>query len=242
MPARCKDRQAFFCFIFAAIMGVILNIESATTNCSVSLAKDGKLLALQEENFEGYSHSEKLHLFITAVLREAGLEMEDLEAVAVSKGPGSYTGLRIGVAAAKGLCFALGLPLIATPTLESLARQVSVPEEDFIIPMLDARRMEVYATVLDASYQTVRATEAEIITCDSFADYVAKAPVHLVGNGAKKCVGHLDHPNFHFQEELVPSAKEMVGMSFSRFEKKEYEDLAYFEPYYLKEFILGKKG
>lgn len=240
MPAGSGNWQAFFCRIFAAIMGVILNIESATTNCSVSLAKDGELLALKEENFEGYSHSEKLHLFMTDVLQQAGLEMQDLDAVAVSKGPGSYTGLRIGVAAAKGLCFALNLPLIATPTLESLARQLNVSQGEYIIPMLDARRMEVYATVLDASYETVRSTQADIISIDSFADFVVNAPVHLVGNGAKKCADLLNHPNFHFHEELVPSAKEMAGMSFSRFERKQFEDLAYFEPYYLKEFILGK--
>lgn len=123
-------------------MAVILNLETATTNCSVSVARDGQLLAIREENSKNYSHSEQLHLFIESVLQEAELNRHDLEAVAVSKGPGSYTGLRIGVAAAKGLCFALDLPLISTPTLESLARQLHITE-GYLIPMLDARRMEV---------------------------------------------------------------------------------------------------
>ena len=229
----------FFCHIFAATMAVILNLETATTNCSVSLARDGQLLALQEENYAGYSHSEKLHVFIDEVMGEAGITTQDLDAVAVSKGPGSYTGLRIGVAAAKGICFSLDIPLIATPTLDSLARQVK-KETGFLVPMLDARRMEVYAKVLNTSYETVRGTKAEIITVDSFAEFVAKSPVYLLGNGAKKCIDVLKHPNFHFQDNMVPSAKEMAGMSYQAYEKQEFEDLAYFEPYYLKEFILGK--
>ena len=239
MSCRLKSRQAFFYRIFAGIMAVILNLETATTNCSVSLAQEGKILAIREENFEGYSHSEKLHVFIDEVIQEAGLNMSDLDAVAVSKGPGSYTGLRIGVAAAKGMCFALDIPLISVPTLDSLARQVEI-EDGFLIPMLDARRMEVYAKVLNKTYETVRATEAEIIDADSFSEFVHKSPVILVGNGAKKCSNVLEHPNFNFREDLVPSAKEMAGMSYQRYTKKEFEDLAYFEPYYLKEFILGK--
>ena len=221
-------------------MAVILNLETATTNCSVSLGQEGKLIALREENYQGYSHSEKLHVFIDEVMQEAGITMQDLDAVAVSKGPGSYTGLRIGVAAAKGICFALDIPLIAIPTLDSLARQLKVQEDGFLVPMLDARRMEVYAKVLDTSYATVRETEAEIIDPGSFSEFVEKAPVYLLGNGAKKCAAVLEHPNFHFHEDLVPSAKEMIGMSYERYADKEFEDLAYFEPYYLKEFILGK--
>ena len=220
-------------------MAVILNLETATTNCSVSVARDGQLLAIHEENSKDYSHSEQLHLFIESVLQEAQLSMQDIEAVAVSKGPGSYTGLRIGVAAAKGLCFALDIPLISTPTLESLARQLHITE-GFLIPMLDARRMEVYATVLDAKFQTVRETRAEIIQENSFADYSAKGNVYLLGSGALKCKEVLSHPNIEFHDDLVPSAREMALMSHQRFERGVFEDLAYFEPYYLKEFILGK--
>ena len=221
-------------------MAVILNLETATTNCSVSLGQEGKLIALREENYQGYSHSEKLHVFIDEVMQEAGITMQDLDAVAVSKGPGSYTGLRIGVAAAKGICFALEIPLIATPTLDSLARQLTIQDDGFLVPMLDARRMEVYAKVLDTSYETVRETEAEIIEQRSFSEFAEKAPVYLLGNGAKKCATVLEHPNFHFYEDLVPSAKEMTSMSYQRYADKQFEDLAYFEPYYLKEFILGK--
>ncbi|MBT8323222.1 MAG: tRNA (adenosine(37)-N6)-threonylcarbamoyltransferase complex dimerization subunit type 1 TsaB [Eudoraea sp.] len=220
-------------------MAVILNLETATTNCSVSVARDGQLLAIREENSKNYSHSEQLHLFIESVLQEAQLNRHDLEAVAVSKGPGSYTGLRIGVAAAKGLCFALDLPLISTPTLESLARQLHITE-GYLIPMLDARRMEVYATVLDAQFETVRETRAEIITEDSFSDYSAKGKVYLMGSGAIKCKEVLSHPNIEFRDDLIPSAKEMAIMSHQRFTSGTFEDLAYFEPYYLKEFILGK--
>lgn len=235
-----QNRQAFFYRIFAAVMAVILNLETATTNCSVSLAQEGKLLALREENYEGYSHSEKLHVFIDEVMQEAGIRMSDLNAVAVSKGPGSYTGLRIGVAAAKGICFALNIPLIATPTLDSLARQFTVEGTGFLIPMLDARRMEVYAKVLNNSYEMVRATTAEIIDANSFIEFAEKSPVYLLGNGAKKCMTVLEHPNFHFHENLVPSAKEMASMSYKSYIQEEFQDLAYFEPYYLKEFILGK--
>ena len=220
-------------------MAVILNLETTTTNCSVSVARDGQLLALREENSKDYSHSEQLHLFIEEVLQEAQLSMQDLEAVAVSKGPGSYTGLRIGVAAAKGLCFALNLPLIATPTLESLARQVEI-DDGYLIPMLDARRMEVYATVLNAQFETLRETRAEVINQDSFSEYSEKANVYLLGSGATKCKEILDHPNIEFRDDLVPSAKEMAFMSHQRFTRGTFEDLAYFEPYYLKEFILGK--
>lgn len=234
-----QNRQAFFYRIFAAIMALILNLETATTNCSVSLAEDGKLLALREENYEGYSHAEKLHVFIDEVIQEAGITMQHLSAVAVSKGPGSYTGLRIGVAAAKGICFSLDIPLIATPTLDSLARQVTV-KEGFLIPMLDARRMEVYAKVLGPSYELVRDTMAEVIDAGSFSEFAEKSKVYLLGNGAKKCRSVLTHPNFQFQDELVPSAREMADMSFERYSNNEFEDLAYFEPYYLKEFILGK--
>ncbi len=222
-------------------MAIILNLETATTNCSVSLGNNGKIMALREENYPGYSHAEKLHVFIDEVIREAGVTLQDLDAVGVSKGPGSYTGLRIGVAAAKGICFALGIPLIATPTLDSLARQISTEEECFLVPMLDARRMEVYAKVLDSSYGTIRETLAEIIDVNSFMEFAEKAPVYLLGNGAIKCAEVLVHPNFYFREDLVPSAKEMVSMSYQSYSNKQFEDLAYFEPYYLKEFILGKK-
>jgi len=223
-------------------MAIILNLETATTNCSVSLAKDGELLAIREHNTPNYSHSEQLHVFISEVLNEFGSKIEDVNAIAVSKGPGSYTGLRIGVSAAKGLCFALGVPLISIPTLKSIATQANLGKYDFVIPVLDARRMEVYATVFDREGKLVRETLAEVIEENSFEEFAKKGTVHLVGSGAEKCKPLLTDRNFSFDTDLVPSAKEMCRLSFEKYIQKDFEDVAYFEPYYLKDFILqGKK-
>ena len=222
-------------------MAIILNLETATTNCSVSVAKDGKLLAIKEHDTPNYSHSEQLHLFIQQILTEADLEVSKLDAIAVSKGPGSYTGLRIGVSAAKGLCFSLDVPLIAIATLKSMAYQVKQNNIDFIVPVLDARRMEVYSAVFNRHLRQVRETEAEIIDVHSFAQFAKKGNVLLVGNGAEKCSGHLRHPNFDFDTSVIPSAREMATLSHKKYEAGAFEDVAYFEPYYLKDFILQKK-
>ncbi len=167
------------------VMALILNLETATTNCSVSIAKEGSILVVKEHDTPNYSHSEQLHVFIQEVLKEASLSIEDLDAVAVSKGPGSYTGLRIGVSAAKGLCFALNIPLISIPTLSNMAEQARNSKMDYIIPVLDARRMEVYSVVFDNSLSQVRETRAEIIDQDSFQEYIPKGRVLLVGSGVK---------------------------------------------------------
>lgn len=222
-------------------MAIILNLETATTNCSVSIAEDGKLLLLKEYNSEGYSHSEKLHVFIKEALKEASLSFLELSAIAVSKGPGSYTGLRIGVSAAKGLCFSLDLPLVSIPTLESMAHQVRWNGEGVVIPVLDARRMEVYSLVFDSNYNEVRETKAEIIDELSFNEFIQKGKVLLVGSGAEKCKEILKNPDFSFDSSVVPSAKEMCNLSFEKFQKSDFENVAYFEPYYLKDFILQKK-
>lgn len=222
-------------------MAVILNLETATTNCSVSVARDGQLLALVEENHENYSHSENLHVFIDRVLADASLSTSDLDAIAVSKGPGSYTGLRIGVSAAKGLSFALGIPLISIPTLQSLALQITPQEGELIIALLDARRMEVYSQVFDAQHASIRETKAEIITESSFAAYSKAPKVYLVGNGAAKCQEVLAYPNVEYQPLAVPSAKEMAGLSFQKFQAGQLEDVAYFEPFYLKDFVITTK-
>ncbi len=219
-------------------MPTILNLETATTNCSVSLAKDGKLLAIKEHDTPNYSHSEQLHIFIQQVLKDAKLELSDVDAVAVSKGPGSYTGLRIGVSAAKGLCFSLDVPLISIPTLESMAYQMKRGTTDFSIPVLDARRMEVYSAVFDQDIKRIRDTKAEIIDGNSFSEFVEKGRVLLLGNGAEKCKELLQHPNFSFDTSVVPSAREMATLSHKKFEASEFENVAYFEPYYLKDFIL----
>ncbi|MFS4445177.1 tRNA (adenosine(37)-N6)-threonylcarbamoyltransferase complex dimerization subunit type 1 TsaB [Maribacter sp. 2307UL18-2] len=224
-------------------MAVILNLETATTNCSVSIARDGAIVSIKERNTPNYSHSEQLHVFIQEVVEEASMTLMDVDAVAVSKGPGSYTGLRIGVSSAKGLCFALGKPLISIATLQSLASQNDAKAVDYIIPVLDARRMEVYAAVFDVDGKEIRATKAEVITADSFAEFAEKGRVHLIGNGATKCQEVLDNPNFSFDTQAVPSAKEMARLSFEKFQGQEFEDVAYFEPFYLKDFILQtKKG
>lgn len=222
-------------------MALLLNLETATTNCSVSVARNGELLALKEFDSADYSHAEQLHLFIEAVLKDASVSLSELNAIAVSKGPGSYTGLRIGVSAAKGLCFSLDLPLIALPTLESLASQGIGVDADFIIPVLDARRMEVYSSVYNASLNEIRATKAEIIEEISFEDYVKKGKVLLIGSGAEKCKELLKNSNFIFNTTAVPSAKEMALLSHKKFKENNFEDVAYFEPYYLKDFILLKK-
>ncbi|WP_158975585.1 tRNA (adenosine(37)-N6)-threonylcarbamoyltransferase complex dimerization subunit type 1 TsaB [Cellulophaga sp. L1A9] len=222
-------------------MAILLNLETATTNCSVSIADNGTLLAIKEFDSADYSHAEQLHVFIEEALEMASLNLKDLEGIAVSKGPGSYTGLRIGVSAAKGLCFALDLPLIAIPTLESMACQANTNEVSFVIPVLDARRMEVYSSVFNQNLEEIRETKAEIIDENSFQDYAVKGKVLILGNGAQKCKETLIHPNFSFDTTVVPSAKEMAMLSYKKFKENNVENVAYFEPYYLKDFILLKK-
>ena len=222
-------------------MAWILNLETASVNCSVSLFDGEVLRACREDRSSGYTHAELLHVFIDEVLKEAGLAPTELQAVAVSKGPGSYTGLRIGVAAAKGLCYALDLPLIALPTLRIMAEAAPV-KDGVLIPMLDARRMEVYSAVFDARLQPLRETRAEILTKDSFAGFLTGQPVHLLGSGAAKCRELLTDPGFHFYPEVLPSSLEMGKLAYGAFREGRFEDLAYFEPFYLKDFISsGKK-
>lgn len=222
-------------------MAILLSLETATTNCSVSISKDDQIIALKENNAENYSHSEQLHLFIKEALQEASLSFSDLDAVAISKGPGSYTGLRIGVSAAKGLCFAMDIPLISIPTLKSMAHQVKPQAGEIVIPVLDARRMEVYSCVYNSDYQEIRETRAEIINEASFAEFASAAKVYLIGSGAEKSRGVLEHTNFQFDETIVPSAREMAPLAFKKFQAKQFEDVAYFEPYYLKDFVIQSK-
>ena len=217
-------------------MSYILNIETATRNCSVALAKDGETILCREIAEQGYSHAEKLHVFIFEILKEAGINFQEIQAIAVSKGPGSYTGLRIGVSAAKGFCYALGIPLIAIDTLAILARQVEV-KSGLIVPMIDARRMEVYSAVFDSNYIKLREVKAEIITEDSLA-YTTEN-IYFVGDCQEKCKQVLTKENFNFLPNVVfPSAKEMSALSFEKFVKNQFEDVAYFEPFYLKDFMM----
>jgi len=218
-------------------LSFILNIETATKNCSVAIAKNGETILCKEIAEEGYSHAEKLHVFIEEVIAEAGISVQDLDAIAVSQGPGSYTGLRIGVSAAKGLCFALNIPLIAVDTLQTLAAQVNVSEGK-IIPMLDARRMEVYSAVFNANLEIERPIQAEIITEESFKNLIET--IYFVGDCADKCKTVLTKDNFVFLEEIkYPSAKEMSKISFDKYKISDIVDVAYFEPYYLKDFMMA---
>ncbi len=217
----------------------ILNIETATTNCSVSVSKEGKTIALKEDSRNGYSHAEKLHVFIDEALAEANINKADLNAIAVSKGPGSYTGLRIGVSAAKGLSFALDLPLISIPTLDALANQVSC-DEGVIITMLDARRMEVYSAIYNTNHEQIRETQAQILDETSFVNYLNKGKVYFIGDGVEKTKELINHPNAIFIENKLPSAKEMSALANNKYKISDTEDVAYFEPYYLKDFVAIK--
>ena len=217
-------------------MSYILNIETATKNCSVALAKEGKTICCKEIAEEGYSHAERLHVFIEEIIKEAGIKWNDLSAIAVSQGPGSYTGLRTGVSAAKGLCYALDVPLIAVDTLQALASQV-VLSDGLIIPMIDARRMEVYSAIFAPNYERKRAVLAEIIAENSFEDL--EGTLYFIGDCSEKCKSVLNKENYIFLDEIVyPSAKEMSAISFEKFKINDTVDVAYFEPYYLKDFMI----
>lgn len=217
----------------------ILNIETATKNCSVALAKNGQTIALREIAEEGYSHAEKLHVFIEELISEGEISFKDLNAIAVSQGPGSYTGLRIGVSSAKGLCFALNIPLIAIDTLQSLASQITI-SEGLIIPMIDARRMEVFSASYDKNLNTIKKVAAEIITEESYQDQ--EITIHFLGDGAPKCKEFLTKTNFIFHDEIIyPSARQMSHLSFEKYKKSDTVDVAYFEPLYVKDFMIMKK-
>lgn len=221
-------------------MARILQLETTTTNCSVSIAEAGKCIVLKEQNTENYSHSEQLHPFIQDTLKSAGLTISDIDAVAVSKGPGSYTGLRIGVSAAKGLCFSLDIPLISVSSLDVLAAATNIAE-GVVVCMLDARRMEAYTAIYDRRKEQIRGIEAEIFEADSYAVYLEKGAVYLFGNCVEKTKEVLIHPNFVFLEETVPSSANMSTLAFEKYVQKDFEDVAYFEPFYLKDFVVTKK-
>ena len=217
----------------------ILNIETATKQCSVSVSKNNELIALRELAEENFNHAEKLHVFIEEVMTESNIKLSDLNAVSVSKGPGSYTGLRIGVSTAKGLCYALDIPLIAIDTLQIIAKQIQI-SEGIIQPMIDARRMEVFTASFDKNYQIVGQTKALVLDENSFEDIQEK--IHFIGDGAEKSEAVLKSERFIFYSHLkYPSAKEMVELSYDAYLNKKFEDVAYFEPYYLKDFMLTTK-
>ena len=218
-------------------MNYILHIDTTTKKCSVALAQDGELMIQKELLSEEFSHSEQLHPFIEEVLKESGLKSSSLSAIAISKGPGSYTGLRIGVAAAKGLCFALDLPLIALNTLEIMVQPYEDSPYSFIIPMLDARRMEVYTAIFDETKKWIQETMAEVLTENTFTSIVNEQSCLIIGDGAIKFKTLHPKINASYTNEIhYPVAKDMITLAWKKFNTKEFEDLAYFEPFYLKDF------
>jgi tRNA threonylcarbamoyladenosine biosynthesis protein TsaB len=227
-------------------MALILQIETATTSCSVAIAKDGVVLAYKEAN-ERNIHAEVITRFIEHVISEAGVKYHHLDAIAVSCGPGSYTGLRIGVSTVKGLCYALDKPLIAIETLEAMSSGAKLKEvynKDMLLcPMIDARRMEIFTAVFDSEGNRIQTTSALIIDENSFSDLLEDRKVLFFGDGAEKCQSVLSsNPNAVFLTGFVNSAVYLSEKALEKFFNKEFEDVAYFEPYYLKEFIAGKKA
>ena len=218
-------------------MSKILNIETSTTVCSVSLSDNGNCKCVRE-NFSGNNHSELIGVFTQEVLAEAGVEPKDLDAVALSIGPGSYTGLRIGTSFAKGLCYGSDLKLITIPTLKIIAQNAkekySIEDDALLCPMIDARRMEVYNCIYDASLGQVRETQPEIIDENSFAEILQSKKVYFCGNGAAKCKPFITHENAIFLDEVYPLATSMISLAEEAFAKNDFADVAYFEPFYLK--------
>ena len=218
-------------------MALILTLETATTNCSVGISKDGVCIALKEDNSKTYSHAEQLHVFIETLLQEQNITCSDLDAIAVSKGPGSYTGLRIGVSAAKGLAYANNLPLIALDTLKTLAAQHKITK-GLLVPMIDARRLEVYCAVFSSNLTCLEKVVAKIINEHSFLEDLEKNELYFLGDGAHKCKDLIQHKNAHFIDNLYPSSKEMAVFAEEKFRAQDFEDVAYFEPFYLKDFVV----
>lgn len=212
----------------------------------MALARDGKLVGLKESHDRSYSHSEKLVVFMDEVLEKCGIIPNDLDAVCVAKGPGSYTGLRIGVSAAKGLCYGLNLPLISVGSLESMAAfaleefHEKLSDVVFLCPMIDARRMEVYTQVFDASLNEIEPVSAKIIDPESFSPRLEKGKVAFFGDGSAKCKELIQHENAIFLDDFYPSTRGMIALAETKFQTGSFEDVAYFEPYYLKDFVAGK--
>lgn len=216
----------------------ILCLETSTRSCSVALGQNGKLLALKESLDEKYSHAENLTVFIEEVCAHAKIALKNIDAVAVSKGPGSFTGLRIGVSTAKGLCYALNKPLIAINSLESMAVSCISPGV-LVCPMIDAKRMEVYCAVYNEKLNEINKTSAKIIDESSFSDLLEKRKVLFFGDGAEKCKPQIRSHNAVFINDINPSAKFMIPIAEKYFAEKKFEDVAYFEPFYLKDFVSG---
>lgn len=221
-------------------MSCILNIETSTDVCSVSVSQDGACIFSQEDH-EGPNHAVKLGTFVDEALSFADSHAIPLDAVAVSCGPGSYTGLRIGASMAKGICFGQDLKLVAVPTLELMAVPVLLREEveegALLCPMIDARRMEVYSAVYDRALHEVRGIQADVVDAETYREYLDRGPVYFFGNGAEKCMEVINHPNARLIKGVEPLAKWMFPIAERRIAQEKYEDVAYFVPFYLKDFV-----
>lgn len=222
-------------------MSCILSIDTSTNVCSVAVSQDGTCIFDKVDN-SGSNHAEKLGTFVDEALAFVDSHELTLDAVAVSCGPGSYTGLRIGVSMAKGICYGRNIKLLAVPTLELLAVPIllhheSIEEEALLVPMIDARRMEVYSAVYDRSLKAVRAIQADVVDGDTYKEFLDKGPVYFFGDGAEKCMEVINHPNAHLIKNIEPVAKNMFPLAEKRMAEGKFEDVAYFVPFYLKDFV-----
>ena len=222
-------------------MSCILNIDTSTNVCSVAVSQDGACI-FDKEDHSGPNHAERLGAFVDEALSFIDNHAIPLDAVAVSCGPGSYTGLRIGVSMAKGICYGRDVKLLAVPTLELLCvpvllREMVTDDDALLCPMLDARRMEVYAQLFTRSLREVRPIQADVVDADTYREYLDKHPVYFFGNGAMKSKEAIDHPNAHFIEGIEALAKNMLPLAERRMAREEFEDVAYFVPFYLKDFV-----
>ena len=229
-------------------MSLLLLIETSTKVCSAALSREGEVIGVAEEKSSSYSHSSQLTVFIKKLIDEAGISFEQLDGVSVSKGPGSYTGLRIGVSVAKGLCYALDIPLISVDTLKAMAVMVVRSRKDILqdnkdvllCPMIDARRMEVYNAIFDYDLNVVKSVTADVVDSNTFSELLKNNTIWFFGDGAAKCSSVIDSPNVYFLEEIEPSAIGMAPLAYEKFMNNNFESTAYFEPFYLKDFIGGK--
>ena len=226
-------------------MACILHIETSTNICSVAVSEDGQCIFEQKAEGEKGAGAERLGSMIDEALSFTDNHAIPFDAVSVSCGPGSYTGLRIGVSMAKGICYGRDLKLISVPTLELmcvpvLLREMIQEDDALLCPMLDARRMEVYAGLYDRSLKTIREVSADVVTEDTYRQYLDERPVYFFGNGAKKCMETINHPNAHFIDNIEPLAKWMQPLAEKRFLMEQFEDVAYFVPFYLKDFVAIK--
>ena len=222
-------------------MAIILALDTSTKNCSVALFNGNKIIVLKEQNSDGYTHAEQLILFIEEVIKSANLTLKEIKVIAISKGPGSYTGLRIGTSTAKGLCYALSIPLISISTLKAMASTMAKNHvTDIYCPMIDARRMEVFSGIYNVENNEIREIQADVVDEQTYANFLNNE-VLFFGDGALKCKEIINHKNAKFLEGVYPSAKDLGKLANAKFMNKDFEDVAYFEPFYLKDFVAGKK-